>query len=52
MKDEQVVTLRNYIKSYTNHQRFARLLSIIESINQHFDSEIREAIALGYELAG
>ena len=52
MKDEQGVTLRNYILSYTNHQRFARLLSIIESANPLMSSEIKAAIALGYELAG
>ena len=57
MTDEtKDMTLKEYIEQYNGHNRFTRILSIIDNSSSHQgsknDKTVQEAIILGYELAG
>jgi len=54
MTDEtKDMTLKEYIDQYNGHNRFTRLLSIIDNPGgAKNDKTVQEAVILGYELAG
>ena len=53
MTDEEGLNLPDYINQFVGHQRFTRLLSIIDNAAKANLSEgaVKEAILLGYQLA-